>query len=233
MNTDQYCKMVEEKNLQHKKLIPTIDVREDHSPMKSLLDVDFKLVYEPSVKENYRYLVREPIFEKIERISKALENDDKRLIIRSVWRSFDHQRLLWNQCVAMQQKKHPEMNMDEIHTIVSYFIAPERESTHSTGGAVDALIYDLKADCIMDFGTNDGFKIDLNKKCYPYHPEISTQAKKNRALLIGLFEDEDFIVDMKEYWHFDYGNAGWALEKGKDHACYGIIEKEPNVIDNS
>lgn len=230
MNTDHYCKMVEEKDLKHKRLFPTIEIREDQTPMKSLLGADFKLVYEPSIKENYRYLVREPIFEKIEKICRALEKEDKRLIIRSVWRSFDHQRMLWDQAVAIQQKKHPDMGLDEIHKIVSYFIAAEKESTHTTGGAVDALIYDLKADCVMDFGTNDGFKIDLNKKCYPYHPEISTQAKKNRALLIGLFEAEDFVVDMKEYWHFDYGNAGWALEKGKDHAFYGIIENEPEIV---
>ena len=197
--------------------------------MKSLLDAGFQLVYEPSIKENYRYLVREPIFEKIGRISQALDKENKRLIIRSVWRSFDHQKMLWDECVALHQKKHPDMAIDEIHRIVSYFIAPEKESTHTTGGAVDALIYDLKADCVMDFGTNDGLKIDLSKKCYPYHPEISTEAKKNRALLIGLFEAEDFVVDMKEYWHFDYGNAGWALEKGKDYAFYGIVENEAGL----
>ena len=221
--------MVEEKDLKHKKLFPTIEIREDHSPMKSLLDAGFQLVYEQSIKENYRYLVREPIFEKIGRISRALDKDHKRLIIRSVWRSFDHQRMLWDECVALHSKKHPDMGMDEIHKIVSYFIAPEKESTHTTGGAVDALIYDLKADCVLDFGTNDGLKIDLNKKCYPFHPEISAEAKKNRALLIGLFEAEDFVVDMKEYWHFDYGNAGWALEKGKDYAFYGIVENEAGL----
>lgn len=198
--------------------------------MKSLLDAGFKLVYEPSIKENYRYLVREPIFEKIERISQALDREDKRLIIRSAWRSFDHQRMLWDANVESQKKKHPNLGMNEIHKIVSYFIAPEKESTHTTGGAVDALIYDLKADCVMDFGTNDGLKIDLNKKCYPHHPEISTEAKDSRELLIGLFAEEDFVVDLKEYWHFDFGNAGWALEKGKDHAFYGIIENEPDVI---
>lgn len=222
--------MIEEKDLHHKQLFPTIEIREDHSPMKSLKDAGFNLIYEPSIKKDYRYLVREPIFEKIGRISRLLDKEDKRLIIRSVWRSFSHQKMLWDDYAALQKKKHPDMGMDEIHKTVSYFIAPERESTHTTGGAVDALIYDLKTDRVMDFGTNDGLNIDLNKKCYPYHPEISKEAKENRALLIGLFEAEDFVVDLKEYWHFDYGNAGWALEKRKDHALYGIIENEPVII---
>ena len=49
--------------------------------------------------------------------------------------------------------------------------------------------------------------------------------RKNRKLLIDLFEEEDFVVDIKEYWHFDYGNASWALEKGEKHAIYGIIKE--------
>ena len=76
----------------------------------------------------------------------------------------------------------------------------------------------------MRFGTNDGYSINLNDKCYPYHPYITPEAKRNRKLLIGLFEEEDFVVDLKEYWHFDYGNVAWAIEKEEEHAIYGIIE---------
>ncbi len=75
----------------------------------------------------------------------------------------------------------------------------------------------------MDFGTNDGLNINLNDKCYPYHPFISFRAKRNRELLMTIFEEEEFVVDLKEYWHFDYGNLGWAIEKGEDHSIYGII----------
>lgn len=222
--------MVEEKDLRHKQLFPTVEIREDNAPMKSLKDAGFNLIYEPSIMKDYKYLVRAPIFEKIGRISRSLEAEDKRLIIRSVWRSFKHQRILWENNVKAHKRKYPNMDIHEIYKLVSYFIAPEKKSTHTTGGAVDALIYDLKQDCVMDFGTNDGLKINLNKKCYPYHPELSDEAKANRALLIRLFEREDFVVDLKEYWHFDYGNAGWALEKGKDYAFYGILEKQPKIV---
>jgi len=114
------------------------------------------------------------------------------------------------------QKEYPKKQIEEIEELVSYFIAPPSQSLHSTGGAVDALIYDLKNDCVMRFGTNDGLKMNLNDKCYPYHPYITPEAKRNRKLLIGLFEEEDFVVDTKEYWHFDYGNAAWAIEKERE-----------------
>ncbi|SEB51775.1 D-alanyl-D-alanine dipeptidase [Tenacibaculum sp. MAR_2009_124] len=223
MDVKTYCEAVEEKDKRNKILTPSIWVRDNHSPLISLMKTNFNLIFEPSVFPNYTYLVREDILEKIGRISKRLDALNKILIIRSAWRSIDHQKLLWNINFDFFQKQHPEKTIEEVKEIVNYFIAFSRESMHATGGAVDALIYDIDNDNVLDFGTNKGLKIELSKMCYPYHPEIYEEAKKNRALLIGLFESEDFVCDVKEYWHFDYGNAIWAIEKEKEYAKFGAI----------
>ena len=224
VNAHEYCESVEQKYRRHVKLMPTITIKDDHSSLVNLNESGFNLMFEPSIQKDYQYLVREAVFDKIGRISKRLDLEDKTLWLRSAWRSFEHQQLLWESRVASLQQEYPKKELAEIEELVSYFIAPPSKSMHSTGGAVDALIYDLKTDRILSFGTNDGFKISLNDKCYPYHPYITPEAKTNRKLLIGLFEEEDFVVDIKEYWHFDYGNVSWAIEKGKDQALYGIIE---------
>lgn len=224
MDAQEYCEEVEQKYRAHKKLLSTIPILENNSSLISLLESGSDFFFEPSFMKDYKYLVREAVSYKIERINEKLQSENKKLVIRSVWRSFEHQRLIWDKKVAFTKKKHPEMQPEEITELVSYFIAPPTKSLHSTGGAVDALIYDKKNDCIMDFGTNNGLDIHLNDKCYPYHPHISPKAKENRKLLINLFEEESFVVDIKEYWHFDYGNEGWAVAKGKDHAFYDIIK---------
>ena len=224
MTAKQYCELVDKRDRQLKQLRETIPIIENHSPLVSLKTSELSLIFEPSVKEDYRYMVRKELVEKIGRISKALDNEDKKLIIRSAWRSFEHQRILWDNEVHFLQRKYPYKSEGEIREIVSHFIAPEYESMHSTGGAVDALIYDLEEDCVLDFGTNDGLNISLNKKCYPYHPDVSRQARDNRKLLIHLFEKENFVVNVKEYWHFDYGNAVWAIQQKKPHAIYDIIK---------
>jgi len=223
MNAQTYCKTVDKKLLLQKKLIETIPVKDDHSPLISLKECGFNLIFEPSIKKDYRYLVREAVVKKIGRISKQLDKNNKVLIIRSVWRSFKHQQLLWDNFYKLLHNQYPDKQDKEIREMVGNFIALEKKSMHSTGGAVDALIYDLKNDYIMDFGTNNGYKINLIKKSYPYHPDITPEAKKNRKLLISLFENEDFICDLREYWHFDYGNVIWALEKEKEYAIYDII----------
>ena len=224
MTAEEYCKIVEQKVRVQRQLRTTIPIKEDNSPLVSLKESGFNLIFEPSSKKNYKYFVREAIVEKIGRISALLGKEDKVLIIRSVWRSFQHQQLILDRKFAFLQKIHPNNSVKEIRELVSNFIAPHKKSTHATGGAVDALIYDLKNDCVMSFGTNDGLNIDLNKKCYPYHPDITPQAMKNRKLLIDMFEEEDFVCDLVEYWHFDYGNIIWALEKGRKYAKYGIIK---------
>ncbi|WP_299431492.1 alanine racemase [uncultured Aquimarina sp.] len=225
LSAKEYCAIVEEKDRLHKKKTAIIPVQEDHTPLISLQDSDFNLIFEKSIQKNYRYLVRKEVFEKIGRISKLLDNQGKKLIIRSAWRSFEHQQKLWDQKTSFLKKKYPKKTVQEIDKIVSNFIASKGLSTHSTGGAVDALIYDLRKKCVLDFGTNDGLYIDLNEKCYPKHPDISEEAKKNRKLLIKLFEDEDFVCDHKEYWHFDFGNINWAVENNMEYANYGILEE--------
>lgn len=224
MTAKEYCELVERLDRFQKQLVPTIIIKDDNSPLISLKESGFNLIFEPSIKKDYQYKVREAVFEKIGRISKILDKEDKVLIIRSVWRSFAHQKLLRDRRFKIIKKDHPDKSEKEIYKVVSYFIASEKKSMHSTGGAVDALIYDLKKDCVMDFGNNNGLHLELNKTCYPFHPDITPQVRKNRELLINLFDKENFVVDPKEYWHFDYENVIWAIEKGKKHAKYGIIK---------
>jgi D-alanyl-D-alanine dipeptidase len=224
MNAREYCEVVEQRDRLQKQLIPTIRIKESNSPLVSLKESGFNLIFEPCIKKDYKYSVRAEIVEKIGRISKLLDKEDKVLIIRSAWRSFEHQQLLWEYYFERIRKEQPDKPIKEIREIVSGFIVAKTKSMHATGGAVDALIYDLENDCIMDFGTNNGYKIEHNKKCYPFHPGITPRAKENRKLLIDLFVNEDFVCDLKEYWHFDYGNVIWAIEKGAQYSIYGVVQ---------
>lgn len=223
MRAEEYCEMVEHQHRLQKQRLPTVAIRDDGSPLISLLESGFDLIFEPSIMKDYKYLVRAAVHDKIGRISRLLSDMDKRLIIRSAWRSFDHQQLLWDRNLEVARKQNPEKSPDEIERITLEFTASRENSMHATGGAVDALIYDPENDCVLDFGTNNGFKIDLNRKCFPLHPGISSEAKKNRKLLMDLFENEDFVCDLTEYWHFDYGNVVWALEKGRASSKYDVV----------
>ena len=202
-----------------------MSIQEDRSPLVSLKGLGFPLMFEPSMAEGYDYRVREVVSSKIGRISQRLEARGMLLVIRSAWRSFEHQTRLWEAKAAVMHVDYPGRSDDEIHDLVSQFIAPPEESMHATGGAVDALIYDPQASRVLDFGNNEGLKLELNETCYPLHPGISAEAHENRQVLMSLFEEEEFVVDCQEYWHFDYGNVRWAAGSGAEFARYGIIEE--------
>ena len=104
MTAKEYCERVEQKVHVQKKLRPTIPIKEDNSPLVSLKESGFNLIFEPASKKNYKYFVREAIVEKIGRISKHLDKEDKVLIIRSVWRSFQHQQLIRDRKAIFLQK---------------------------------------------------------------------------------------------------------------------------------
>jgi len=224
MNTKDYCRRVEQQERLHRQHSSTQSILEDGSPLVSLMDSGYKLMFEPSIMANYDFRVRESVHEKVGRISRLLADQGKILIIRSAWRSFEHQRRLWKKKYESIRQEYPQRPEAEIRKAVSHFIAPAEKSMHATGGAVDALIFDEDTDRVMDFGNNEGLKLELDETSYPDHPDISPEARRNRRLLIRLFEDEDFVVDILEYWHFDYGNANWATQKGREHARYGVIE---------
>jgi D-alanyl-D-alanine dipeptidase len=223
MNAHDYCTRVEQEDRRRGQRIPTVPIVDDKSPLVSLKVFACDLVYEPCIVEDYRYLVRDAVADKVIRISERLGRQDKQLIIRSVWRSAHHQRLLWDRHVDHLRRQNPEIHAREINEMAAYFIAPETKSMHATGGAVDALIHDRKSDRVMDFGTNDGLNIELGRRCYAGHPGISAHAKRNRRLLIDLFEEEGFVCEPMEFWHFDYGNVVWAIATNQTHAIYGPV----------
>ena len=225
MDTESYCTQAEREERLRKQRASQVRVDDDGSPLIALSDTDLPLVFEPSMIEDYEYRVREAVCPKIERICRRLQSRGHVLVIRSAWRSFRHQFRLWEKKAAVMRLHHPERNEEEIAEMVSRFIAPPRESMHATGGAVDALLYDTTTDRVLDFGNNEGLELELDERCYPRHPGIAPHARQNRQWLMDQFEEEGFVVDCLEYWHFDFGNVHWAAGKGLDVARYGIIEE--------
>ena len=223
MNENDYCEMVESQDVELKKLKNTFEIEDDGSPLLSLKEAGLTLLYEPSFVENYQYLIREAIIPKIKRISEKLTEQNMTLAIRSAWRSFDHQQKIWETHYQKAQKKNPSFTEEKLFKSLDNCVAPANQSTHSTGGAIDALIFDNESQKMLDFGSNKGWNIRLGKKCYPYNPKITETAKQNRKLLLDLFHDEGFICYYKEFWHFDYGNSDWALQKNQEIAFYDTI----------
>jgi D-alanyl-D-alanine dipeptidase len=56
---------------------------------------------------------------------------------------------------------------------------------------------------------------------YTYAPNISIEAKANRALMIDALTKSGFVNYPTEWWHWSYGDRYWAYHTGHSSAIYG------------
>ena len=86
---------------------------------------------------------------------------------------------------------------------------PASGSRHNRGAAIDLTLYDLKTHRAVEMpSTYD----ESTPRAYAFYPGGTSLQRWHRALLRRVMESEDFTVNPREWWHFDY----------KDWRNYGI-----------
>jgi zinc D-Ala-D-Ala dipeptidase len=94
---------------------------------------------------------------------------------------------------------------------------------HCTGGAVDVTILGP-----------DGEPLDMTsprregRDTTPtYSADLTDGARADRELLIRVMTEAGFTNCYDEWWHWSYGDAGWACRLGRSHALYGLVQEVP------
>ncbi|MBE1237343.1 D-alanyl-D-alanine dipeptidase [Phaeovibrio sulfidiphilus] len=86
------------------------------------------------------------------------------------------------------------------HTPDAEFLAdPRRGSPHSMGAAIDLTLEDARTGEILDMGT--GFD-DMCEASHHGSTAISTEAQRNRFLLLGIMSTAGWDFYSKEWWHY-------------------------------
>jgi zinc D-Ala-D-Ala dipeptidase len=55
---------------------------------------------------------------------------------------------------------------------------------------------------------------------------LTDEARETRAVLAAAFTDTGLTNYPSEYWHWSYGDQGWAYRGGHAHAIYAAITPE-------
>lgn len=85
-----------------------------------------------------------------------------------------------------------------------YVADPRKGSRHNRGAAVDVTLVDLMTgrELVMPTGFDD-----FTPKAAADYPQVSPEAKGNRALLQAVMIRHNFDIFPSEWWHFD--SRGW------------------------
>ncbi|MCX4681520.1 M15 family metallopeptidase [Streptomyces sp. NBC_01433] len=121
-------------------------------------------------------------------------------------------------------RAHPDWQAAEIRAATSRFVSPPEIAPHSAGAAVDVTLTEGQGR-ELDMGTRvNASPEESSGACYTDAPNISDQARSNRAILSGAMEAAGFCNYKTEFWHFSYGDRYWALQGGFPAALYGPAE---------
>ncbi len=120
------------------------------------------------------------------RVHQKIKNQNLGLMIFDGYRPWSVTKLFW-EVVREDQKK---------------FVAdPEFGSKHNRGCAVDLSMFDLTTGDLVEMPSDFD---EFNEKASPDYKGGTPIETANRDLLREMMEAEDFIVNPKEWWHFDH-----------------------------
>lgn len=144
-----------------------------------------------------RAFLQKPAAKAIVRVHKKLKKQGLGLVIYDGYRPWTITKLFWDTVTAEQRK----------------FVAdPAKGSKHNRGCAVDLGIFDLNTGLALPMPSNYD---EFTDRASPAYTGGTDEERRNRDLLRSLMEEEGFIVNSDEWWHFDY-------EDWEKYAIYDI-----------
>ena len=162
--------------------------------------------------------VRETVAKMLLQVQKSLQNEYK-LCIYDGYRPIEVQQYLWNKQREFVKTNNINLSDIEIDKQTSIFVSKPsydiyRPSLHNTGGAVDLTIID-KNGIELNMGTVFDDFSDMAWTNYFENNDISPEVRKNRRLLYWSMINNGFVNLPSEWWHYDFGDRVWAIQKNE------------------
>lgn len=173
--------------------------------------------------------VREEVFDKLLKVSKALDGR-YRLKILDAWRPLALQYELYYTYRELILKEFRLENEDDnlqseiINKFVSYpsddFMVPP---VHTTGGAVDLTLTDINGN-ELEMGTGFDSFSDKTRTDYYETNSIDLNIRNNRRILYNAMISAGFTNLPSEWWHFDFGDRFWGYYNNKPAIYEGVFD---------
>lgn len=201
-----------------------IPIRECGEPLVNFMKSCPELQLDPP-RFNYtrEMYARKGLAERLCWANEWLLKQGYRLSIIECWRAPHIQRRMYLSTWERFRTRHPDWSNVQLKRVVNRFTAPLHGKVpppHTTGGAVDLLL-----------ATADGKTLDhqgpyeaMDPRSFAFDaPNLSDEARSHRDMLKLALEPVGITNYPSEYWHWSYGDQGWAYRGGDPTAFYGPI----------
>jgi D-alanyl-D-alanine dipeptidase len=211
--------------------LDAVEIRDNGELLVDFLALCPRLVLAPQhpVFEFPRvHLLRETVAKKL---CEAAHNLPEGLTFHVIegYRPLAVQRAMFDHAVQEARKRFPDADETKIAREAGRYSAPPDAITpppHTTGAAFDITIVDEggeQLDFISPYELLDVRGAAMNAR------GLSETARKNRELLKRVLEPTGITNYADEWWHWSYGDNGWALRVDAPFAIYDKIELPPDA----
>jgi len=171
-------------------------------------------------------VIRRSVAEMLCRANDHLLTKGFRLAIVEGWRPPFIQKRMYAAALKRWQSRHPEWTEVKLRRVANQFTAPPSRRVpppHTTGGAVDLFLADRNGkplDHVAPYKDGDP------KGFYFAAPGLDGESQRARELLAEALIPTGLTNYPSEFWHWSFGDQGWAYRGGHAAALFGSIEPE-------
>ena len=191
------------------------------------------LLDRPRFEYRRETLLRKTVAEKLCEANRRLPTGFRLAVVEG-WRAPHIQKRMYLAVWERFRAANPDWSFVKLKRVVNRYTAPLDAwvpPPHSTGGAVDIILTNSDGKPKDHTSPFDHY----DSKCYAFFaPGLSDAAKYTRQLISDAMTPTGLTNYPSEYWHWSYGDQGWAYRGGHPHAIYGSISPdnwEPDPAD--
>lgn len=138
------------------------------------------------------------------------------------WRPFQRQQRIYDFVWQCAKETFPHRDDVALRRTVCRWVAPTDQKAppgHCTGAAVDVWLVDESGEAIDVTSPYDRFGAAPT-----YSFGLTDEAQRNRTILVEAMLAAGFSNCRDEWWHYSWGDAGWAVRMDEKECCYGRID---------
>ena len=170
--------------------------------------------------------VRQTVAEMVHQASLQIPEPFKLGLVEG-WRPIERQQRIYDFMMDCAKEAFPNRNHTALRRTVCRWVAPTDQKAppgHCTGAAVDVWLLD-----------SEGNEVDLwspharHSAAPTFTFGIEEPHWSHRMMLFDAMTAAGFSNCRDEWWHYSYGDAGWAVRAGSPTCSYGLVKLEPEI----
>ncbi len=203
------------------RLLNLIEEQENGEPLLDLREVCPKVQV---LRDTAIPYLRETVCEMLKKASNSLP-EGYFLGVIDAWRPFERQQRIYDFIWKCGKEAFPERDDTALRRTVCRWVAPTNQKAppgHCTGAAVDVFLVNAEGE---EFDVHSPF--GRFGAAPTYSLNLTEEAAKNRTILVEAMLGAGFSNCRDEWWHYSWGDAGWAVRMQEKTCSYGLAQMDP------